>query len=551
MGAGQAKQHNMGKRKEEKKLRYLVIKVSENSPASECNIEIFFDYIVQADNLKLLDGFRYTYDNFVEKLRQNENKELLLLVYNCRYNEMKQVKIIPRKWKGNGLLGINLSYESSNAMNEGVRVLEIFEGSPAFKSNLIEYSDYIIGQENNIFRNQDELTNYIDTNYLNYIKEKKTEPFRLYFFVYNKDTEKIRKVQIEPNNSWGCKGLLGCNIGTGFIHKIPFCKNDNFIKGLDPNNVEGPQAIHIGNSSMSSERNNDVRNDDSPTNLEQGSEVGAASKGDKVGGIAHIGDSEGEMGRTKGFLIPGKVGSIVDIEHTMNNEQTKETQISRTHISNREYSSDDNKNYKKMKTCYYVNNNYDTSKFSGNIIKKDILNNNKNDDDDNDDDNDDADDDNDDDNDDDDNDNDNDGGTANDNDGGTANDNDGGTDKNECDISNTIELAKEDLEKYSKSEDDSLSSSDKRNENGYVDDYTDYVRSMRIYSKEMNEIYESMNKNSELLNSIKMRTVQNSLDENYSTNSNKLSHTHAYTQKNDQEQFVFPYACDKEEKEKI
>lgn len=45
------------------------------------------------------------------------------------------------------------------------------------------------------------------------------QPLRLY--VYNSTTDKCREVTLIPNLSWGGDGMLGCEIGFGYLHRIP------------------------------------------------------------------------------------------------------------------------------------------------------------------------------------------------------------------------------------------------------------------------------------------------------------------------------------------
>lgn len=45
------------------------------------------------------------------------------------------------------------------------------------------------------------------------------QPLRLY--VYNSNTDSCRDVTLIPNLSWGGSGMLGCEIGFGYLHRIP------------------------------------------------------------------------------------------------------------------------------------------------------------------------------------------------------------------------------------------------------------------------------------------------------------------------------------------
>ena len=95
--------------------------------------------------------------------------------------------------------------------NQGLRVLEMQEGSPAFLAGLVPYKDYIIGSGDIIIRHSDDLSQILEDN----------TGALLTLNVYNSETESIREVELTPNREWGGNGLLGCGIGTGVLHRIP------------------------------------------------------------------------------------------------------------------------------------------------------------------------------------------------------------------------------------------------------------------------------------------------------------------------------------------
>ncbi|CRG97184.1 golgi re-assembly stacking protein 1, putative [Plasmodium gallinaceum] len=419
MGAEQTKEIRGG---------YRILRIYENSPASESDIEIFFDYIIQIDDLKLIDSSQRIYECFMEKIRENENKVVLLLVYNCRYKKVKEVKVTPRKWKGNGLLGLNINYEFLNAMNEGTRILDIFENSPAFKSDLNEYSDFIIGCDNNIFRNQEELMNYININYMNYIKENKEEKYKTYFYVYNCITEKIRRVEIEPNNAWGGKGLLGCNIANGFLHKIPLCKENILKKKTDVENGKESNIHYIEN--INEETNNKSNNKYAENDSSNCNNIKNVSCNDKINNTNTLNDHT-----IKNNEINNEKNRDIDkfYSYDKNNNDIK--------------NNDNNKNIE-----YYEDNNNDINNDENNNIKRDNFN-----------------------------------------------------DINDNKFGSLMQNQKENGEKC-KTEvnlDDSIEN---------IDSYSNYVKKMKIYSEELVEIYEDMNRNSEILNNIGVSTKINFLD---------------------------------------
>ncbi|EUD64941.1 hypothetical protein C922_04673 [Plasmodium inui San Antonio 1] len=207
MGAGHAKEGSGG---------YRIVRICPEGPVSECDMEIFFDYIVQIEDVQLQDASRKTYESFMQKVREGENKEVRLIVYSCRHDKLKEVHVRPRRWSGKGLLGMNISYEKANAMEEGIQIVSIEDGHSDVRSKVTEKEDIIIGHEENILRNCDELRNFVEANLFSYHRErKKRSPLELPFYVYNRKSGDVRKVKMQVDLAWGNHGLIGCHLRSG------------------------------------------------------------------------------------------------------------------------------------------------------------------------------------------------------------------------------------------------------------------------------------------------------------------------------------------------
>ncbi|KJP86198.1 hypothetical protein AK88_04169 [Plasmodium fragile] len=180
---------------------------------SECDVEIFFDYIIEIEEVKLQDASRKTYESFMQKVREGENKEVRLLVYNCRHDKLKEVHVRPRRWSGKGLLGMNISYEKANTMKEGIEIVSIEDGYSDVKNRIAQEEDVIIGHEENILRNCDELCKFVEATLSSDVKGEKTSPVEVPFYVYNRKRGDVRKVKMEVDLTWGRHGLVGCQVG--------------------------------------------------------------------------------------------------------------------------------------------------------------------------------------------------------------------------------------------------------------------------------------------------------------------------------------------------
>lgn len=186
-----------------------VFKVSPGSPAAEAGLEVFFDFIIAINGVNLEPGEQSI---FAKHIQDAENGTAKVTVYNTRANMTREVTVMPRKWAGNGLLGATVRYDAVDvAENHGIRVLEVFPNSPAAHAGLVPFQDFLLGTPQRVFHDIDELVEVVQAN----INE------RMNVYVYNADSESVRETILMPNNAWGGDGCIGCDIGTGLLHRIP------------------------------------------------------------------------------------------------------------------------------------------------------------------------------------------------------------------------------------------------------------------------------------------------------------------------------------------
>ncbi|KAK2195110.1 bifunctional GRASP-type PDZ domain/PDZ superfamily/GRASP55-65 [Babesia duncani] len=191
-----------------------VHRVYPNGPGETANIEVFFDYILEADNNAYTDDTDETLSNFTNYVSKKENEEITLNIFNARKRTTRLVKIVPKKWDGVGLLGISVKFSEFTAMDEGARVVNVYDDSPARAAGLIPFTDYLLGTNLQLFVDMDCVRVHV--------AEHVDEEIQLY--VYNSITETLRKTTIVPKNDWGGTGALGCDLANGYIHKIPLVK---------------------------------------------------------------------------------------------------------------------------------------------------------------------------------------------------------------------------------------------------------------------------------------------------------------------------------------
>eukprot|EP00927_Polykrikos_kofoidii_P034691 TRINITY_DN2937_c0_g2_i1.p1 TRINITY_DN2937_c0_g2~~TRINITY_DN2937_c0_g2_i1.p1 ORF type:complete len:455 (-),score=67.04 TRINITY_DN2937_c0_g2_i1:141-1418(-) len=186
-----------------------VFKITPGSPASEAGLEVYFDFILQVSGAHMDASSHQT---FGQKISECENGQAKLVVYNARVNTTREVTVIPRKWGGTGLLGATVRFDTTEPGDtNGIRVLEVFPNSPAAHAGLVPFQDFLLGTTQCAFGEIDELVESVSASI--------NKPMQVY--VYNADSETVREVTLVPNNDWGGEGCIGCDIGTGLLHRIP------------------------------------------------------------------------------------------------------------------------------------------------------------------------------------------------------------------------------------------------------------------------------------------------------------------------------------------
>lgn len=187
---------------------YHVLRVQENSPGAVAGLEPFFDFIVSIGNIRLDKDN----DTMKEVLKQHIDKSLEITVYNSKSQSVRQTSIIPsQNWGGQGLLGVSIRFCSFDGASQHVwHIISVQPNSPASLAGLIADTDYILGAES-VLHQADDLIALVQAN--------EGKPLKLY--VYNVDTDVVREVSLTPNSAWGGEGCLGCDIGYGYLHRIP------------------------------------------------------------------------------------------------------------------------------------------------------------------------------------------------------------------------------------------------------------------------------------------------------------------------------------------
>ncbi|XP_076466199.1 uncharacterized protein LOC143297578 isoform X2 [Babylonia areolata] len=187
---------------------YHVLRVQDSSPGQVAGLEAFFDFIVAIGNTRL----NKDNETLKELLKANIEKPVKMTVYSSKTQGVRDVTIMPsHNWGGQGLLGVSIRFCSFEGANENVwHILEVQPNSPADLAGMKSDTDYVIGADSVLHESEDLFT---------LIESHEGKPLKLY--VYNTETDSCREVTITPNGAWGGQGSLGCNIGYGYLHRIP------------------------------------------------------------------------------------------------------------------------------------------------------------------------------------------------------------------------------------------------------------------------------------------------------------------------------------------
>lgn len=266
-------------------LGYRVLGVQPNSPASAAGLVSFLDFLVGCNGVMLMgsgegleEGDEYDDVDFPKVLREHEGKELELcefwplqicgcahlvlfilmphaflyfaVVHNIKSNSQRLVKITPSSsWGGAGLLGVTIRLDNYGGADERlIRVLSVEHNSPAAIAGLTPLTDYLLGTTSASF-DSDEMLAEVLYVHVDRIVE---------IYVYSTVTDMVRVVTLMPTHSWGGRGLLGAEVGTGYLHGFPKSVRETDGKSVERKvrmGVRPTEAIAEG------EKNDAVKNE--------------------------------------------------------------------------------------------------------------------------------------------------------------------------------------------------------------------------------------------------------------------------------------------------
>lgn len=135
------------------------------------------------------------------------------VVHNIKSNTQRLVNITPSSsWGGAGLLGVTIRLDDYGGADERlIRVLSVEHNSPAAIAGLVPMKDYLLGTTSTSF-DSDEILAEVLMVHADRIVE---------LYVYNSESDIVRVITLMPTLSWGGRGYLGAEVGTGYLHRFP------------------------------------------------------------------------------------------------------------------------------------------------------------------------------------------------------------------------------------------------------------------------------------------------------------------------------------------
>ncbi|KAG7386099.1 Golgi reassembly-stacking protein 2 [Phytophthora pseudosyringae] len=188
---------------------FRVLGIQEQSPASAVGFVSFFDFILEANGIRL-DTKDAT---LMELIAQSEDRPMQLRVFNVKAQATRELQLTPsRKWPGKGLLGVTIRFDSyEGAEDQLLHVLNVTESSTAERAGLRADSDYLLGTPERVFADAEDLHDEI--------LDALDGSFQCY--VYNSLEDQVRIASIVPTERWGGDGVLGAEVGHGYLHRLP------------------------------------------------------------------------------------------------------------------------------------------------------------------------------------------------------------------------------------------------------------------------------------------------------------------------------------------
>lgn len=327
---------------------FRVISVKTDSVAQEHGFQSWFDYIIgvngheiptnYTDDYRLLPNYEY----FLKMIENCKGKTVTFEVWCAKGGVIKSIELpitdgaledVPINSNLHVLvnqtfnkLGLSLQWTPLITATFVYHVLEINSNSPAENAGLVEHSDYIIGAQDGLLctGGEDLLGRVINSKYNQ----------ELVLYAYNHEYDVVRPVTMIPNDQWGGKGLLGCGVGYGLLHRLPIPSgsepgsvlfdsqsyntpnlSQDYIQNFTPSNIPPPpigsklSAPPISSSSLSPPPQGDINSSliaPTPVHASRKKKLGSAQNSDLLNYLSEEGERSRKLDHQGGSSIEPK-----------------------------------------------------------------------------------------------------------------------------------------------------------------------------------------------------------------------------------------------------
>ena len=264
-----------------------ITRISPQSPASKTDLQAYTDFILaihDADKSFSLETDFYKY------IIDNENKTLVLVIYNILTKKQRYIELLPtREWPGaDFLLGFKVRYESvTNAEANMYRISKVVE--PNLKHELQALYDFFIA------------VNEFEYSDINDLKRKLSLYQRCELVIYNIEDGDVRNVKVNYDRKSG----LGFEIAQGYLHDLSYLYG---LKMLEKAKLKDIEVISRGHE----ETNNQGFREVEMTNLRSNEQE------------EHIKETKTHIKEDEADMTQGHTETIEDKNLTFNSNSQSE-----------------------------------------------------------------------------------------------------------------------------------------------------------------------------------------------------------------------------------
>ncbi|OAX85417.1 hypothetical protein ACJ72_00188 [Emergomyces africanus] len=173
----------------------------------ELPLEPWFDFVIGINGHLIDDPDP---NLFATEIRNCAGSSVTFEVWSAKGQRTHAITIpVPSE---NPTLGVTFQFSPLSTTQHIWHITDIPSPlSPAYQAGLLPHSDYILGTPSGTLRGESALGELVE-DHLNR---------SLVLWVYNREFDVVREVELVPRRGWGGEGALGAVLGYGALHRLP------------------------------------------------------------------------------------------------------------------------------------------------------------------------------------------------------------------------------------------------------------------------------------------------------------------------------------------